>query len=78
MSELTPPVQTERGRLRFYTISETRLGSDAGGRPIVDNQKHAYAVDEAGVARPARDGEVTEFLRQAFDGLLSSTARSGG
>ena len=74
---VSPPPQTERGRLRFFTVSEVRLDTDATGRAVVDNQKHRFAVDESGAVRRARNGEVTEFLRQDFDGLLSSTARSG-
>lgn len=82
MVEWMPRLQTNRGRLRFFSVSETRLGQDDAGRPVVDNQKTLFAVDDAGAVREANDGEVTEFLGRLLHGPLwqvpqSDESRSG-
>lgn len=78
MMNTMPPVQTDRGRLRFFTISETRLGESSDGVPVVDSREERFAVEDNGTVRPAREGEVTAFLSQLFHGLPSPTAQSAG
>jgi hypothetical protein len=62
MADYMPPLKTDRGVLRFFSINETRIGSNGDGVPVVDSRRLSYAVDEGGSPRPARAGEVTEFL----------------
>ena len=78
MPDWMPPLQTENGRLRFFSVSETRLDKDAIGRPIVDSRHVRFAVDENGAVREARTGEVTAFLDQLLNGPHSLVAESGG
>ena len=57
-----PPLQTDRGRLRFFTVSETRLDATDAGVPVIDSLKQTFAVQNDGGVRLAREGEVTKFL----------------
>lgn len=70
MADYMPPLKTDKGVLRFFSISETRLRSNGEGIPIVDSCRVHYAVDEGGSPRLARVGEVTEFL----DSLMRAPA----
>jgi hypothetical protein len=76
MMHMIPPMQTDRGRLRFFTISETRLDAGENGLPIVDRQKHRFAVEADDTIRPAREGEVTKFLGLLLRGPLSPAPQS--
>lgn len=71
-----PMICTEHGRLRFFSISETRISEDETGRPVVDSRRTRFAVDDAGNVREARDGEVTEFLGSLLHEPLSTTVQN--
>ncbi len=71
-----PPLQTDRGRLRFFTVSETRLDATDDGVPIIDSRKQTFSVLDDGNVRLAHGGEVTEFLGLYLHGPLSQAAQS--
>ena len=77
ISDRMPPFQTDRGRLRFFTVSETRLDATDDGMPIIDSRKQTFAVESDGSVRLAHEGEVTEFLGLFLHGPLSQAPQSG-
>ena len=71
-----PPLQTDCGRLRFFTVSETRVDATDAGVPIIDSRKQIFAVENDGSLRLARKGEVTEFVGLFLNGPLLQAVQS--
>lgn len=76
MVEWMPPLLTDRGKLKYFSVNEVRL--DAGAQPVVvDYRQRRFAVEDDGTVREACDGEVTAFLARILNAPQSQVERSG-
>jgi hypothetical protein len=57
-----PAIETDQGRLRFFSITEVRLGTAPNGQGRLRSHKRRFALDNDGEVYPATDAEFSAFL----------------